>query len=324
MNDTASSAIVFLINTESSEEALLTQTLKILFNNKYNLFITKDIHEALNFINTNKHIIIGITNYPYITVFNDLRKYHPNAHNILLTEYTIVQYSDMLQNKEHQLLDNIIYKATQEKKIIEELIITLNKIINKNIFGIEKYLEPNTKIISYSIPDSESRTLYNYEVMRYCENLGLGSNMSKTIFGIVEEMLMNAIYDAPYKDGIYYYHNLSRNTKINLQPHERPILSYSCDGKIFIISCKDPFGSFKKDIFFEYIKKVIKRNKGEEIIDTKPAGAGLGLFKILYNSHKIICNLNPYKNTELIAIIDLEEPLKDFIKMGRSIHFFSI
>ena len=45
-------------------------------------------------------------------------------------------------------------------------------------------------------------------------------------------------------------------------------------------------------------------------------------FKILYSSHALICNVKKNSKTEVISLMFLKQPLKDFAIMPRSIHYF--
>ena len=74
---------------------------------------------------------------------------------------------------------------------------------------------------------------------------------------------------------------------------------------------------------FEATKKSCCRSDSANLIDTKKGGAGLGLFKILYSSHALICNVDPGRKTEVIALIDIQHQVRDFSKMARSVHYFA-
>jgi len=148
--------------------------------------------------------------------------------------------------------------------------------------------------------------------------------MAKLVFGITEELLMNAIYDAPVADGRHRYGELPRTTAVDLEPHEYSQLSFGCDGNVFGIAVSDPFGALSKVKLYEYIRKVLRRSDSINLIDRKKGGAGLGLFKILYSCHSLICNVQPHVKTEVIALIDIHSQVRDFSKMARSIHYFSV
>ena len=66
--------------------------------------------------------------------------------------------------------------------------------------------------------------------------------------------------------------------------------------------------------FYRYIHKVSYEQDNINLIDTKEKGAGLGIYKILYNSQTLICNFEKNKRTEMIAIVETETPIRKFQK----------
>ena len=159
--------------------------------------------------------------------------------------------------------------------------------------------------------------------MSFAEENRLGQYMAKLVFGITEELLMNAIYDAPVAGGRHHYGDLPRTTSVELDQSEYATLTYGCDGSLFGVAVCDPFGALKREKLYQYLKKVLRRTDSTNLIDTKKGGAGLGLFKILYSSHALICNVEPSKRTEVMALIDIQHQVRDFSKMARSVHYFT-
>lgn len=281
-----------------------------------------DETSAINLVDNLDNITAFVTNAPLFKLLKKFRKNHPKTATILLTDFPMEQYSQLLAGEEDILLDHIISTCISTEWTINELRITLQKIIREDIFGLEKYLSSGTKIYQTIITSSEDREVCNYQVMQLAEQASLSQHIAKTVFGITEEMLMNAIYDAPIHEGIQHYQDLPRTTKVDLKPHEYPTLYFGFDKKVFGIATCDPFGALRKNKLYQYLKKVLKRHEALSIIDTKKGGAGLGLFKILYGCHALICNVSEGKKTEIIALIDIENQIRDFGKMSRSIHFF--
>jgi hypothetical protein len=231
-------------------------------------------------------------------------------------------YSQDLQGQEPELLDHIISFLSDEW-VAKETRVTVQKILKNELFGISKYLIGDVPIHSETVRGSADRERLNTQVQHWIDKCGIGKNICRLGSGIVEEMLMNAIYDAPVAGGRSFYEDLPRTEARQLAEDEYATLSYGADGDILAISIADPFGAFKREKFFSYLQKVLRRHDSDALIDKKKGGAGLGLFKMLYSSHAIICNVEPGKRTEVIALIDLAHSVRDFSQMPRSIHFFS-
>ena len=283
-----------------------------------------DIGAAIAAIESTEIVDALVTNAPDTLLCKAFRQHHPDFPIILVTDQPMSEYSDALEGDEHLLVDHVIANRTGMEWTVNELRSTLQKLLNKDIFGLEKYLAPGTVIQEATITGSENRDLHNLAVMKFAQEHKLGQHMSKTIFGISEELLMNAIYDAPVAGGSMSFDNIPRTAAVKLEPHQYATLRYGCDGNTFGIAVSDPFGALKREKLFQYLKKVLMRRDSTSLIDNKKGGAGLGIFKILYSSHALVCNVQPKRHTEFMALINVHDQLRDFSKMARSIHYFEV
>jgi hypothetical protein len=297
--------------------------LKVAAGNEEIVAVT-DQTAALRVLETVSPILVVVSNCADRKIFETTRRLHPAAKTVLTTELPMKDYSEALAGDEHILLDHVIVNKPGTDWTTHELRATLQKLLKGDIFGLEKYLAPGTQIQKAIITGSENRDLHNLAVMKYAQDHKIGQHLSKMIFGISEELLMNAIYDAPVAGGRASFESLPRTAVISLKEDEYATLQYGCDGKLFGISVSDPFGALKRDKLFQYLKKVLMRRDSSTLIDNKKGGAGLGIFKILYSSHALVCNVKPRCHTEFIALVDINDQLRDFSKMARSIHFFEV
>ncbi|MCX6111455.1 MAG: hypothetical protein NTZ90_17805 [Proteobacteria bacterium] len=282
-----------------------------------------DLQTALMALRSLPHLDILVTNTPDLALLELAKTQHPGAHTVLVTEDTMESYSAALHGQEDILIGHVIANHTPTAWTVNELRVTVQKLLRKDLFGIEKYLASGTPQVERPVTGSADRDRLNSLVMTFAEDNRLGQYTSKLVFGITEELLMNAIYDAPVAGGKLHYAELPRTSPISLQPDEYGKLTFGCDGSVFAISVADPFGALKREKLFQYLKKVLRRSDSANLIDTKKGGAGLGLFKILYSSHALICNVDPGRRTEVIALIDIQHQVRDFSKMARSVHYFA-
>lgn len=283
-----------------------------------------DVSAALAAVDTIDNLKVVMANAPVAEIYRAARKNHPAARTILLTQYPMKEYSRQLNGHEDDLIDHVIANRPASEWTINEVRVTLQKVVRADFFGIEKYLALGSKIFEITITGSEDREQHNTTVMKYAEDCRLGTHFAKMIYGICEELLMNVVYDAPLASGKHHYNELPRSTAIKLEPNEYAKLTYGCDGQVFALGAADPFGLFTQAKLYKYVRKVLKRSDSDSIVDDKKGGAGLGLFKILYSCHSLVCNVEPNKKTETIALISVGEQLRDFEKMARSIHYFLV
>lgn len=283
-----------------------------------------DPKSAMAVIKTTSPLKVLVCNSPDPEIFALARQVQPKMRTVLVTENTMEQYSRLLGGAEDVLIDHVVANRIPGSWTINELRVTVQKILRKDIFGIDKYLAPSTPIKELVVKGSADREAFNTMVMNFAEENRLGQYMAKLVFGITEELLMNAIYDAPVAGGRHHYGELPRTTSVELRPNEYSTLFFGCDGSVFGISVADPFGALTRQKLFQYLKKVLRRTDSSNLIDTKKGGAGLGLFKILYSSHSLICNVTPGQRTEVMALIDIQHQVRDFSKMARSVHYFEM
>lgn len=277
---------------------------------------------AMQVLAHSRDLALFVTNAPDLVVLSECRRLHPNAQTILVTELPMKVYSALLENREETVLDHVISNKDRETWTINQLRISLSKLESRDIFGIEKYLAPHTIIHREAVRSSAEREELNVKVMRFAEACHLGQHAARMAFGITEELLMNTVYDAPAAAGIARFAHIDQTQAIVLEPREYGELTFACDGQILAISTSDPFGALKRSTLFTYVKKVLKREETVGLIDEKKGGAGLGLFKILYSSHGLICNVQAGQRTEIMALIDVNDQLRDFSSMARSIQYF--
>ncbi len=278
---------------------------------------------AIKVFEHHARVDILVTNSPDFAMLGKYRRHNPKGQTILVTELPMKAYSQLLQNLEEKLLDHVVANKGPHVWTIQELRITMRKILTGDVFGIDKYLAPHTIVHRELVRGSAEREELNMKVMRFAEACHLGQHAARMAFGITEELLMNTVYDAPAAGGVARFQNVAQTHAIVLEPSEFGELSFACDGQTLAISTVDPFGALKKETLFAYLKKVLKREDSVGLIDQKLGGAGLGLFKILYSSHGIVCNVSAGQRTEIMALIDLNDQLRDFSTMARSIHYFS-
>ncbi len=279
---------------------------------------------AMELIDNTENVRVLISNAPKLELFKKFVEKNPKSRTILITDLPLSVYSPEFGYCEEKYLNHIIASRFPSDWSSKELRVTLWKIIEGDLFGIAKYLKPFTETVSINLKHTSELESYSRKLADYVRSQRLGVHLAKQTYSITEELLMNAMFDAPLKarEGKYKEDVLQR--EVAFPPEDQGVLSFACDESTFAIGVCDPFGTLPKTHFFNYLRKVIRRSEDiETLIDRKQVGAGLGLYKIFYHSHALICNSELGKRTEMIALIDLHFKVKDFNKFAKSVHFFS-
>lgn len=205
---------------------------------------------------------------------------------------------------------------------VKSLLTTLTKILNKDYFGLEKYLAWGTDTKTKVAKSSKDREGLRQELLSYFRSLGIRSALLDRVQVAVEEMLMNAIYDAPVdSEGRALYNHLPRTETIELNPQEEAILRYGCDGNMMAISVRDSFGAISRDTVLKYFSSCYAGAAGS--LNENKGGAGRGLHQILESCDFTIFNVKKGYATEVIGLFDIEAAIQKRDSSPK-FHFFYI
>jgi hypothetical protein len=140
---------------------------------------------------------------------------------------------------------------------------------------------------------------------------------------IIDEMIMNALYDAPSDvRGLARHAHIDRSVPVQLEPGEEAKLFLSYDDSRLLIGCEDPFGSVNEP-------KVIGRLRdlygGDQAVSPimHGAGAGLGLKAIIDYSCGFYMVVQRKKRTLVCCSLPLNVSLRKFESLPKHIHFCS-
>ncbi len=209
----------------------------------------------------------------------------------------------------------------EDPLFLGELSATAVKLLSEDIFGIEKYLAWGTKIHEVLVTNSDQRFEILDQIQQFTPKAGLRRSMGQNLETMADELLMNAIWDAPVDEtGHHKYASLSRRKSIQLLPHECPVLRYGADSRQVGISVTDPFGGLERDHAYRYLVKCFSRKSDQ--IDSKRGGAGLGLYTAFLAVSTFVINVAPGFRTEVIGLLDNRLSRRKLSGRSRSYHYF--
>lgn len=202
-----------------------------------------------------------------------------------------------------------------------DVIVTVQKILRRDVFGLEKYFSWGIEAQSSRIRSSEEKERLLSAMSSYAEELGVNSRLANQFCTVADELVTNALYNAPRDtSGNSRYGHLSRSCPVELAPGEEIEVRYCCDGRRLGISASDPFGALTEERLLDYLGKCLR--KGDDQVDTKPGGAGLGLYYIFEAVSHLVVNIAPGRRTEIIGLIDVQGSYRDFANANKSFNIF--
>ncbi len=217
-------------------------------------------------------------------------------------------------------LRNIIAK-NEEPIEPDELIITAEKLLRQDLFGLGKYLLWGVEPYRVEIRDSRKKLDYLQEVAAYALALGCNERVVELVETVADELVTNAIYNAPRtQGGEPKYARLSRREPVELADDEVGTLEFACDGDYIAVAQIDPFGSLTQETVVSYLNRCLV--KGPEQLSEASGGAGIGLYRVFQSLSKFVINVEPGRRTEVICLIDLRLTMKRFRQQAKSFHIF--
>lgn len=195
-----------------------------------------------------------------------------------------------------------------------DLGITSEKLVSRDLFGLEKYLAPNTKVGERVVGSDTDKRQVIGEVCAWAEAIGARRPVVHRLASVVDELLMNALHDAPRES----------TPTLTYDPHapeQRAVLRWACDDRTIAISVGDAFGSLRQRDVIDHVRRA-KRDSGRPELDDH--GAGLGLYLVLANVASLIVNVDPGRRTEVVCLFDRSTASGRAIESGvRSLHVFT-
>lgn len=234
-----------------------------------------------------------------------IQKMKPHTPLVMMVNMDMKFYLDTIKYNPNQ--NYFISRNLEDRTFtVKNVSTTVAKLLNNDFFGMEKYLSWGTKTTEVSIDNSEDRIVQNELMLEHFRGFGVRNAILEKIQVVTEELLMNAIYDAPVDgSGKALFNHLQRTEKIHLARGQEAKLKYGTDGMFLAVSVTDPFGSLTKSVIMKYLESCYQGQAG--IYNKEKGGAGRGLHMIIESANLTIFNVVSGHKTEVISLFNLEK-----------------
>jgi hypothetical protein len=180
--------------------------------------------------------------------------------------------------------------------------ITAQKLLTGDIFGIEKYLPVGTPVHYARLRDFEGRGKAIDTVLGFAEEAKMRRQVRNAIGQVCEELLMNALYDAPVDaQGKPVFADVEPHDRTRVRSPRPVSLRYAATDDMFAIAVRDRFGRLAKNTILAYIDKCLH---SPNQIDRKTYGAGLGLYLVANAAAAYVVNVAYGIATEVVCTFD--------------------
>ena len=204
-----------------------------------------------------------------------------------------------------------------------ELLVTAVKLLSDDIFGLDKYLAWGVTLHERSIQTYDQKRAALTDVAAHAAAVGARRQLVTRIESVTDELLMNALYDAPA-----IRHGSSRHARVvkradTMRPaEEAALLCYASDGRYFAVSVRDDYGELHKDAILEHVSRA-RAERGRPLLSqSETGGAGLGIYFILSAATRFVANIQPGERTEVICLFDLRQDGRMARTCAQSLHIF--
>jgi hypothetical protein len=180
--------------------------------------------------------------------------------------------------------------------------VTAQKLLTGDIFGIEKYLPTGTPVNYFRMRDFQGRSTAIDTVLKFAEDAGIRRQVRAAIGQVCEELLMNALYDAPVDDrGNQIFAEVEPHARVDSMSPRPVSIRYAATEDQFAVAVRDRFGRLAKNTILDYINKCLH---SEQQIDRKTYGAGLGLYLVANAAAGYVVNVAFGMATEVVCTFD--------------------
>jgi hypothetical protein len=202
-----------------------------------------------------------------------------------------------------------------------ELLVTSVKLLSGDLFGLEKYLAWGVKVHEIEVGSYEDKRTALAMVEAQARQVGARRSQLARITSATDELLMNAIYDAPAaREGGDTSSRMRRATGDGTID-EPALLRFACDGRNFAVSVQDNYGELHKRAILDHLMRARSEQGRPQLAER--GGAGLGLYFIMSSATRFVANIAPKQRTEVICLFDLHQSGARAPSCARSVHIFT-
>lgn len=185
--------------------------------------------------------------------------------------------------------------------LAEELTVTAQKLIRRDLFGAEKYLLWGTELHGATVTRGSQRSELVSRIAEHVRAIGQSARTASIAMLVTDELVSNAVHNAPRDAaGTHYRRDAPRDVEIDLDERHQVSVRWGCDARYLAIEVTDNFGSLDRGTILAALGKTEVRESG--------GGAGMGVSLAYRSCDHLVFNLAPGRRTQVIALVDVRHP----------------
>jgi len=201
-----------------------------------------------------------------------------------------------------------------------EVAMTARRLFDGSVAPLDAYLEWGYRAAELPVRTTADRDVAVSTIQDFVLALAVPKRVAEMFGELGHELVMNAMYDAPVDARGAVKYALDRKADIVLLDHERPTVCIASDGTRLVLRVRDPFGRLERKHVVEGMVRGLASG-GE--MDQEHGGAGLGMMVCHNASAALFFDVVRGKSTEVTALFELDQNLRDLRTQAKSLHFWS-
>lgn len=178
-------------------------------------------------------------------------------------------------------------------------------------FGLNTLLKEGARVQQIKLQLTTQKQDAVEAVKNYLLAAKFQSRMATVVANAVDELLMNAMFDAPTDDlGRPLFSSTARTASIKLEGKHAVEMHVGYDGKYVAITAVDLFGSLDKAKLLSHISKIYTEE--EYKVKTSVAGAGIGLATVFRSGGSFFFVSEARVRTEVTVFFRRTDSFREF------------
>lgn len=190
--------------------------------------------------------------------------------------------------------------------------------------GPAPYLLGGTAIEERVVGGSADKDAALADLLADAVRFGLSDEKARRIETTADELMLNAIYDAPRDEsGRALHADIDRRTPVQLGAQAQVRVRWGCDGRTFAVSVADRFGALGRATVAEHIQRLLDARSprlGRHVGDG--GGAGLGLVLAFSAANELALHVVANRFTEATAALYVSGSNRAAVARGSSLHIY--
>ncbi|MGE4232475.1 MAG: hypothetical protein AB7F43_04015 [Bacteriovoracia bacterium] len=209
-----------------------------------------------------------------------------------------------------------------DEAVKQRLVCVFKLAASERAFDIAKYYTKEPKVQSLQVTKSSQKLAIVDSLKAYLAKIGFKSRVATGVATAVDELIMNAIFDAPVDEAGKVVHlNTPRSANLDLTGRNIVDVKICFDGDTLGISVLDQHGSIDKKRLIDHIGRSYEDNEFK--VKVTKAGAGLGLANVYRNCGGLVFVCEVGLKTEVILLYKKTDSFKEFKEQPRFLSVFT-